>query len=119
MTVSEQVLYHKCGATVVQDADGTFKVHGGDLAGASILVCPICGSVLRDRDLYHSKSDIAREKLHDAGWYPDPDGLALMDEPRRRAAIVSTLREALANMGDADLLATYAVIMALMGEGEL
>jgi hypothetical protein len=113
-----QVLYHKCGATVVQDVDGTFKVHGGDMAGESILMCPICGAVLRDRDLYHAKSDIAREKLHDAGWYPDPDGLALMDDPARRAVIVATLREAFEDMSDADLLSVYAVVLALTGEGE-
>ena len=115
--MTEQVLYHKCGATVVQNADGTFRVHGGDLAGSSILVCPSCGSVLRERDLYVTKSDIARDKLHDAGWYPDPDGLALMNDPEQRADIVSTLKQAVDNMGNADLLSVYAVTMALTTEG--
>jgi hypothetical protein len=114
---TEQVLYHKCGATVIQDDDGTFRVHGGELAGASILICPSCGAVLRDRDLYYSKSDIARDKLHDVGWYPDPDSLALMDDPAQRAAILSTLEGSLGDMGDADLLAVYTVVMALVGEG--
>lgn len=115
---TEQVLYHKCGAAVIQDADGAFKTHVGDLSGASILVCPICAAVLRDRDLYSAKSDITRDKLRDVGWYPDPDSLALMNDPTRRIAIVSTLKETLDDMGDADLLAVYAVVMALMGEGE-
>jgi hypothetical protein len=109
---TELVLYHKCGRTVVQDADGAFRAHDG----TSILVCPSCGSVLRDRDLYGSKSDIARDKLHDVGWYPDPDSLALMDNPAQRAAIVSALKGAVDTMGDADLLAVYAVAMALVGE---
>ena len=113
-----QTLYHRCGATVVQDPDGTFRVDDGDLAGTSILVCPVCGAVLRDRDLYHTKADIARERLHDAGWYPDPNGLVLMSDPERRVAIVATLRNALDQMGDADLLAIYAVTVALTGEGE-
>jgi hypothetical protein len=116
--MNEQVLYHKCGATVLQDADGTFKSHSGGIAGASILVCPLCGAVLRDRDLYYARSDIARDKLHDVGWYPDPDSLALVDNPTQRATIVSTVKEALVDMGDADLLAVYAVVMALVGEGE-
>ena len=110
---AELVLYHKCGNTVVQDADGAFKA----ISGTSILVCPSCGAVLRERDLYGSKSDIARDKLRDVGWYPDPDGLALMDDPEQRAAVVSILKETLDNMGNADLLAVYAVIMALVGEG--
>ena len=39
---TELVLYHKCGKTVVQDADGAFKA----LDGTSILVCPSCGKPL-------------------------------------------------------------------------
>ncbi|MDY7079125.1 MAG: hypothetical protein SXV54_19605 [Chloroflexota bacterium] len=113
-----QVLYHKCGAMVIQDPSGTFRTHDSDPANASILVCPICGAVLRDRDLYATKSDIARDKLRDIGWYPDPDGLALMDDPKQRASILSTLQGALDSMGDADLLAIYAVAVALKGEGE-
>ena len=113
---TEQIVYHKCGATVVQDMDGTFRVHEGSLAGAGILVCPTCGAVLRDRDLYSAKSDIARDKLRDVGWYPDPDGLALLDDGERRAAIVSAVKKALDEMGDADLLAVYAVAAALTGE---
>ncbi len=116
--MTEQVLYHKCGATVVQNTDGTFRMHGGDLIVSSILVCPSCGAVLRERDLYATKSDIARDKLHDAGWYPDPDGLALMGDPAQRATILSTLEQSLDNMGHADLLAVYAVTVALVGEGE-
>ena len=115
--MTEQILYHKCGATVLQSDDGTFKMHGGNLAGSSILVCPSCGSVLRERDLYDTRSDIARDKLHDAGWYPDPDGLALMGDPKQRATIMSTLKQAVDNMGDADLLAIYAVALALMDGG--
>ena len=114
--MTENILFHKCGATVIQNNDGTFRMHGGDLAGSSILVCPSCGSVLRERDLYAAKSDIARDKLHDAGWYPDPDGLALMNDPEQRATIVSTMRHAVDNMGDADLLSIYAVTMALTTE---
>jgi len=116
--MTENILYHKCGATVIQNSDGTFRMHGGDLAGSSILVCPSCGSVLRERDLYATKSDIARDKLHDAGWYPDLDGLALMGDPAQRQTIVSTLKQSLDNMGHADLLAIYAVVIALVGEGE-
>jgi hypothetical protein len=115
---SWQVLYHKCGAAVVQENDGTFWVHGGDMAGESILTCQVCGAVLRDRDLYQTKSDIARERLHDAGWYPDPDGLALMDDPARRAAIAATVQKALGDMSDADLLSVYAVVLALTGDAE-
>ncbi|MCP4537834.1 MAG: hypothetical protein GY832_11880 [Chloroflexi bacterium] len=109
---TELVLYHKCGRTVVQDADGAFRASDG----TSILVCPSCGAVLRDRDLYGTKSDIARDKLHDVGWYPDPDSLALMENPTQRATIVSVLEESLSQMGNADLLAVYAVIMALAGD---
>ncbi len=116
--MTEQVLYHKCGASVIQEGDGTFRVHTGDLAGASILVCPICGAMLRDRDLYHSKGDIAREKLHDIGWYPDLDGLTLVEDPQKRTAILASLKKALDDMGNADLLAVYAVVTALRGEGE-
>ncbi len=115
--MTEHILYHKCGATVVQNPDGTFRTHGGDLAVSSILVCPSCGSVLRERDLYATKSDIARDKLHDAGWYPDPDGLALMGNPDQRASITSTLKQAVDDMGDADLLAVYAVALALKNGG--
>ena len=74
--------------------------------------------MLRERDLYATKSDIARDKLHDAGWYPDLDGLALMGDPAQRQTIVSTLKQSLDNMGHADLLAIYAVVIALVGEGE-
>jgi hypothetical protein len=115
---SWQVLYHKCGAVVIQENDGTFRAHGGGIAGESILMCQVCGAVLCDRDLYQARSDIAREKLHDAGWYPDPDGLALMDDPAQRAAIAATVQEALGNMSDADLLSVYAVVLALTGDGE-
>jgi hypothetical protein len=113
-----QVLYHKCGAAVIQEDDGTFRAHGDDIAGESILMCPVCGAVLSDRDLYQARSDIARERLHDVGWYPDPDGLALMDDPARRAAIAATVQEALGNMSDADLLSVYAVVLALTGDAE-
>jgi hypothetical protein len=108
---TELVLYHKCGKTVVQDADGAFRA----LDGTSILVCPSCGAVLRDRDLYGTKSDIARDKLHDVGWYPDPDSLALMGDPTQRMMIVSALKKSMDQMGDADLLAVYAVVTALTG----
>lgn len=110
---TELVLYHKCGKTVIQDTDGAFKA----LDGASTLVCPGCGAVLRDRDLYGTKSDIARDRLRDVGWYPDPDSLALVDNPAQRAIIVSALEESLDEMGDADLLAVYTVVTALVGEG--
>jgi uncharacterized C2H2 Zn-finger protein len=114
--MSEQVVYHKCGAAVVQDSDGTFRASKGGSADQTILVCPTCGAVLRDRDLYEAKSDIAREKLHDVGWYPDPDGLALMDVPGQRERLMSTLSDALQRIGDADLMAIYAVIVALTGD---
>jgi len=101
----------------VQDVDGTFRAYDGGRAATSILVCPVCGGVLRDRDLFNARSDIARDRLHDVGWYPDPNSLALMEDPAQRAAILASLKEALDDMGDADLLAVYAVVMALMDEG--
>jgi len=117
--LTEQVLYHKCGAAVIQDDDGTFRAHTGDTARSTILVCPVCGGMLRDRDLYHTKADIMREKLHDIGWYPDLDSLSLIEAPEKRAAIISSLKKVLDDMGNADLLAVYVVVMALRGEGEL
>jgi hypothetical protein len=112
---AEQVLYHKCGAAVVQDADGTFRAIDAR-GGGSILVCPVCGGVLRERHLYNDRSDIARDKLYDVGWYPDPDSLALLEDPTQRVAILSAIKAALEDMGDADLLAVYTVVSALTEE---
>ena len=109
---ADQVLYHKCGAAVVQDADGTFRAIAAH-AGGSILVCPVCGGVLRERHLYNDRSDIARDKLYDVGWYPDPDSLVLLEDPTQRAAILSAIVAALEGMGDADLLAIFTVVSAL------
>jgi hypothetical protein len=109
---AEQVLYHKCGAAVVQDADGTFRAIDA-LAEGSILVCQVCGGVLRERHLYNDRSDIARDRLYDVGWYPDPDSLALLEDPTQRAAILRAIKTAIESMGDADLLAVYTVVSAL------
>jgi hypothetical protein len=110
----DQVLYHKCGAAVVQDADGTFRAIDARAEG-SILVCPVCGAVLRERHLYNDRSDIARDMLYDVGWYPDPDSLALLEDPAQRAAILSAIEAAVEDMGDADLLAVFTVVSALTG----
>ncbi|HDQ70485.1 MAG TPA: hypothetical protein ENN19_00110 [Chloroflexi bacterium] len=113
MTNSDELLlYHKCGTTIIQETDGTFRSTKPSLGRMSILICPTCGAVLRDRDLYCSKADIAREKLRDEGWYPDPNSLALIDEDRR-SAILATLQEALDEVGDADLLAIYTIVADL------
>ncbi len=109
---SFDVRYHKCGRVLIVDGQ-TLKIHGGKLAGHVIKDCPACGMRLNAFDLYADSGGGVRNLLREFGLYPTADGLVLMTDPNQRAATVDELRESLGNMDDGDLLAVYAVVVAL------
>ena len=111
------VLYHGCGRAIVLDGD-IFRIHDGDLAGHVIERCPGCGMWLDAFDLYADPGGRTRNLLRQAGLYPTADGLVLMADPERRTIILRDLREALGNLGNGDLLAVYAVVVAMIGNDE-
>jgi hypothetical protein len=113
MAGSFDVLYHECGRAVILDGD-TFRIHGGDLAGHVIESCPECGKRLDAFDLYAASGGAVHNMLRQAGLYPTADSLVLMADSEQRATILRELRELLADLSDGDLLAVYAVAMALM-----
>jgi len=111
------VLYHKCGRDVVLDGD-TFRIRGGELAGYAIEDCPGCGKPLSAFDLYDDPGGPTRNRLREAGLYPTSDSLVLMEDSGRREAMLEALWESLNSLGDGDLLATYAVVAALIRDRE-
>jgi hypothetical protein len=113
---SFDVLYHKCGRAVILDGD-TFRIHGGELAGHAIESCPECGEHLDAFDLYPVSGGTVHNILRQAGLYPTVDSLVLMSDPEQRATILRELRELLGDLSDGDLLAVYAVVVALMRNG--
>ena len=114
---SFDVLCHKCGRAVILDSD-TFRIHGGDLAGHAIESCPECGQRLDAFDLYADPGGMTHNLLRQAGLYPTADSLVLMVDSEQRATILRDLRELLGDLGDGDLLAVYAVVVALMKNGD-
>jgi hypothetical protein len=113
MAGSFDVLYHKCGRAVILDGD-TFRIHGGDLAGHVIESCPECGKRLDAFDLYAASGGTVHNMLRQAGLYPTADSLVLMADPEQRTTILRELRGLLGDLSNGDLLAVYAVAMALM-----
>lgn len=114
---SFDVLYHKCGHAIILDGD-TFRIHGGELAGHTIEICPECGKRLDAFDLYPVSGGTVHNMLRQAGLYPTVDSLVLMSNSEQRATILQELRKTLGKLSDADLLAVYAVVVALMRNGE-
>jgi hypothetical protein len=111
------VLYHKCGRAIILDGDA-FRIRGGELAGYTIEDCPGCGKPLNAFDLYDDPGGPTRNLLREAGLYPTSDSLVLMEDSGRRAAMLEALWESLNSLGDGDLLATYAVVAALIKDSE-
>jgi hypothetical protein len=111
------VLYHKCGRAIILDGE-TFRIHGGGLAGHAIEICPECGQRLDAFDLYPVSGGPVHGMLRQAGLYPTADSLVLMADPEQRATILRELRESLGDLSDGDLLAVYAVVVALIKSGD-
>jgi hypothetical protein len=105
--------YHQCGRAVILD-DETFRIYGGQLAGHVIEDCPGCGRRLDAFDLYAEPGGATRNLLRQAGLYPTADSLILMRDTNQRAAMLNEIQTSLQHLGDGDLLAAYAVIVALL-----
>jgi hypothetical protein len=54
--------------------------------------------------------------LREAGLYPTADGLVLTRGRKRRISILRELAKLLGSLGDGDMLAVYAVVVALLRE---
>ena len=106
------IRYHKCGHVLVADGQ-TLRIHGGKLAGHVIEHCPECEMRLSAFDLYADWGGGMRKLLREFGLYPTADSLVLMSDPDQRAATLRELQESLGNMDDGDMLAIYAVVVAL------
>jgi hypothetical protein len=107
------VRYHKCGRAIIRDGE-MLRIHGGRLAGRIVDRCPGCQKPLNAFTLYADPGGVARDLLRDAGLYPTADGLVLVEDPERRRDILEELRGSLGELGDGDLLAVYAVVIALI-----
>jgi hypothetical protein len=107
------VRYHKCGQVVIRDGE-VVKIHGGRLAGRVIDTCPKCGKQLDAFRLYADPGGATRDLLREAGLYPTADGLVLVKSSEQRAGMLRELVESLSDLGDGDLLAVYAVVVALL-----
>jgi hypothetical protein len=107
------VRYHKCGRALIRDGE-MLRIHGGRLAGRVVDRCPGCQKSLNAFTLYANPGGVARDLLRDAGLYPTADGLVLVGDPERRADILQELQGSLGELGDGDLLAVYAVVVALI-----
>jgi hypothetical protein len=110
---SFDVRYHKCGRGLVLDGQ-TFRIQGGKLAGHEIEDCPECGMRLNPFDLYADSGGGVRNLLREFGLYPTASSLILMEDPAKHATTLQELRDSVGNLGDGDLLAIYAVVVALM-----
>jgi hypothetical protein len=109
------VRYHRCGQAVIRDGD-VVKIHGGRLAGRVISRCPKCQKQLDAFRLYADPGGSTRDLLREAGLYPTADGLVLARGPGRRDSILQELAIALDKLGDGDMLAVYAVVIALLSD---
>jgi hypothetical protein len=107
------VRYHKCGRAIIRDGE-MLRIHGGKLAGRVIDRCPGCQKPLNAFTLYANPGGVARDLLRDAGLYPTADGLVLLRGSERRGEILQELEHSLDELGDGDLLAVYAVVIALI-----
>jgi hypothetical protein len=107
------IRYHKCGRVIIRDG-GMLRIHGGKLAGRVVDRCPGCQKPLDALTLYANPGGVARDLLRDAGLYPTADGLVLIRDPERRVDILQELQGSLVELGDGDLLAVYAVVIALI-----
>ena len=107
------VRYHKCGQAVIWDGN-VVKIHGGRLAGRIIDRCPKCQKQLDAFRLYADPGGATRDLLREAGLYPTADGLVLARGPERRVSILRELVKSMNDLGDGDLLAVYAVTIALL-----
>jgi hypothetical protein len=105
--------YHQCGRAIILD-DETFRIYGGELAGHVIEDCPGCGRQLDAFDLYAEPGGATRNLLRQAGLYPTADSLILMRDTNQRANILKEIQASLQHLSDGDLLAAYAVIVALL-----
>ncbi|HDQ71302.1 MAG TPA: hypothetical protein ENN19_04290 [Chloroflexi bacterium] len=105
--------YHQCGRAIILDSE-RFRIHGGKLAGHVIEDCPGCGRRLDAFDLYAEPGGATRNLLRQAGLYPTADSLVLMRDANQRATILEGLQESLRHLSDGDLLAAYAVVVALL-----
>ena len=109
------VRYHKCGQAVVRDGE-VVKIHGGRLAGRAIDKCPKCQKRLDAFSLYADPGGVARDLLREAGLYPTADGLVLARGPGRRDSILQEMAISMDKLGDGDMLAVYAVVIALLND---
>ena len=105
--------YHKCGQAVIRDGTEV-RIHGGRLSGRVIDRCPKCGKPLDAFLLYADPGGTTRDLLREAGLYPTADGLVLTRGPKRRISILRELAKSLGRLGNGDLLAVYAVVIALI-----
>ncbi len=109
------VRYHRCGQAVVRDGT-VVKILGGRLAGRVIDRCPRCQKQLNAFHLYADPGGDARDLLREAGLYPTAGDLVLAKGPRRRVSILQELAITLDKLGDGDMLAVYAVAIALLSD---
>jgi hypothetical protein len=112
---SFDVRYHRCGQAVIRDGD-VVKIFGGRLAGRIIDRCPKCQKQLDAFRLYADPGGATRDLLREAGLYPTADGLVLARGPGRRDSILQELAISLDKLGDGDMLAVYAVVVALLSD---
>ncbi len=112
---SFDVRYHRCGQAVIRDGD-VVKILGGRLAGRVIDRCPKCQKPLDAFRLYADPGGATRDLLREAGLYPTADGLVLARGPGRRDRILQEMAVSMDKLGDGDMLAVYAVIVALLSD---
>ena len=112
---SFDVRYHRCGQAVIRDGDDV-KILGGRLSGRVIDRCPKCQKHLDAFRLYADPGGATRDLLREAGLYPTADGLVLARGPERRASILQEMAISMDKLRDGDMLAVYAVIVALLSD---
>ncbi len=109
------VRYHLCGQAVVRDGN-VVKILGGRLAGRVIDHCPKCQKHLNAFHLYADPGGDARNLLRESGLYPTASDLVLAKGPGQRINILQELAITLDKLGDGDMLAVYAVAIALLSD---
>ncbi len=109
------VRYHRCGQAVVRDGN-VVKILGGRLAGRVIDRCPKCQKHLNAFHLYADPGGDARNLLRESGLYPAAGDLVLAKGPGQRISILQELAITLDKLGDGDMLAVYAVAIALLSD---
>ncbi|MCP4537995.1 MAG: hypothetical protein GY832_12700 [Chloroflexi bacterium] len=109
------VRYHRCGQAVIRDGD-VVKILGGRLTGRVIDRCPKCQKHLDAFRLYADPGGATRDLLREAGLYPTADGLVLAKGSGRRDSILQEMAISMDKLGDGDMLAVYAVVIALLND---